>query len=93
MCVMYAVVIIVLYFFQTEPDPRKMLYKLRITWTPYLSKHKLATLDRHVRTLDPKWPIVAVDTDSPTPTIFINPKFMAEGQVCDIILRYGYTYI
>lgn len=58
-----------------------MLYKLRTTWSPYLSKQKLAALDGHIRTLDPKWPVIAVDNDSPTATIFINPKFV-EKQVC-----------
>lgn len=51
---------------QTDPDPRKSLYKLRTTWLPFLPKHKLAAIDRHVHALDPNWPVTAVDNDTAT---------------------------
>ena len=58
---------------QTEPEPRKSLYKLRMTWPPFLAKRKLSAIDRHVRALDPRWPVMVVDND---PTIFVNRKFI-----------------
>ena len=61
---------------QTEPEPRKSLYKLRTTWTPFLPKHKLAAIDRHVHVLDPNWPVVAVDNDPAATTIYVNPEFV-----------------
>lgn len=62
--------------FQTDSDPRKSLYKLRTTWPPFLSKQKLAAIDKHVHALDPNWPVLAVDKDAPGATIFVNPEFM-----------------
>ena len=72
-------------FIQTEPEPRKSLYKLRTTWPPYLSKRKLAAIDRHVHALDPNWPIAAVDSDPIGASIFVNPKF--------IEVRCVYSYV
>lgn len=66
----------ILLFFQTESDNRKSLYKLRTTWSPFLSKQKLAAIDKHVHALDPNWPVLAVDKDPPGTTIFVNPVFI-----------------
>ena len=59
-----------------DPDARKALYKLRQTWPQYFPNRKLAAIDLHVKALDPNWPVTAVDKDPPSPTIFVNPKFL-----------------
>ena len=62
---------------QAEPEQRKALHKLRCTWTPYVPTRKLAAIDRHVHALDPNWPVQATDDSGPpSPTIFVNPKFL-----------------
>ena len=61
---------------QNNPKVRISLYKLRQTWTPYFPNRKLAAIDRHVHALDPNWPVTATDTSPPSPTIFVNPKFL-----------------
>ena len=61
---------------QTDPEARKSLYKLRTTWPPFLPQHKLAAIDRHVHALDPNWPVVALDSDPTSPSIYVNPKFV-----------------
>ncbi|XP_064404805.1 pre-mRNA cleavage complex 2 protein Pcf11-like isoform X2 [Halichondria panicea] len=59
-----------------NPDSRKALYKLRLTWPQYIENRKLALIDKHVKALDPNWPVTAVQEDPPSPTIFVNPKFL-----------------
>lgn len=73
-----AIAIIGTVFIQTDPDPRKALYKLRTTWTPFLPNNGLAAIDKHVHAMDPNWPVTAVDkvVSPPVTTIFINPKFV-----------------
>lgn len=67
---------------QLEPDIRKALYKLRLTWTPFVPTRKLAAIDRHVHALDPNWPVLATDASGPTsPKIFVNPKFLVSKLV------------
>ena len=62
---------------QLSPDIRKSLYKLRLTWTPFVPSRKLAAIDRHVHALDPNWPLLATESSGPSsPTIFVNPKFL-----------------
>lgn len=62
--------------FKTVSEPRKSLYKLRTTWTPFLSQQKLAAIDKYAHELDPNWPVIAVDNDPHANTIFVNPEFM-----------------
>ena len=62
--------------FQVDADSRKALYKLRLTWPQYFENRKLALIDRHVKALDPNWPVTAVKEGPPSPTIFVNPKFL-----------------
>ena len=52
-----------------------------MTWSTLIPNRKLAAIDRHVKALDSNWPVVAVDNDLPSPTIFVNPKFL-EASVC-----------
>ena len=73
--------------FQTDSEPRKSLYKLRTTWPPYVPSRKLAAIDRHVHTLDPNWPITAVDNDSTGPKIFVNSKFVGVNRSACIYVQ------
>ncbi len=41
---------------------------------------KLAAIDRHVHSLDPNWPITAVEVPGATPAIFVNPKFLGVSE-------------
>ena len=65
-----------------------------------MSKQKLAAIDKDVHTLDPNWPIVAVDEDPPAATIFVNPDFVevsfhksVSQTDCPHFIKYAYIIL
>ena len=53
-------------FERSDEKVRSSLYKLRCTWKTYFPPEKLAALDKKVRVIDPKWPILPSTSNSST---------------------------
>jgi len=70
------------HLFQREKEKgREKLYKLRITWTPWLANDVLLELDHAVKRIDKAWPITA--KQSTGNTVFVNPNFIPKDKKAD----------
>ena len=52
-------------FERSDEKVRSSLYKLRCTWKGFFPPEKLSALDRKVKQIDPKWPILPTTSSSP----------------------------
>ena len=60
----------------TDPKKRRSLFKLRQTWKK-IPVQKLIAIDKHVHSIDSKWPVMPEPTSTPqSPAIFVSPKFI-----------------
>lgn len=54
-------------FERSDEKIRSSLYKLRCTWKGFFPPEKLSALDKKVKLLDPKWPVLVMsDSSSPS---------------------------
>merc|ERR1712141_926576 len=69
------------HLFQREKEKgREKLYKLRLTWTPWLASDLLLELDHAVKRIDKAWPIAKQSTGN---TVFVNPNFIPKDKKAD----------